>query len=100
MVDPYVSARALSVDCRLNLPFNSLVNKAASESTAIATVPGTFLVDAFPSLKHVPDWMPGAGFKRIAKEWRKLQHQVVHGLYDRVADKWVLVFSRLECPKK
>jgi hypothetical protein len=39
---------------------------------AAAAVPGTFLVDTFPWLKYVPDWMPFAGFKRKAKEWRKL----------------------------
>ncbi|KAF8240485.1 cytochrome P450 [Tricholoma matsutake] len=38
----------------------------------VAAVPGTFLVDTFPWLKYVPDWMPLAGFKRKAKEWRKL----------------------------
>ncbi|KAG5651515.1 hypothetical protein H0H81_008380, partial [Sphagnurus paluster] len=34
-----------------------------------AAVPGAFLVDIFPILKHVPEWMPFAGFKRKAKEW-------------------------------
>ncbi|KAF8219321.1 cytochrome P450 [Tricholoma matsutake] len=38
----------------------------------LAAVPGAFLVDTLPWLKHVPDWMPLAGFKRRAKEWRKL----------------------------
>ncbi|KAJ0417659.1 cytochrome P450 [Aspergillus carlsbadensis] len=32
-----------------------------------ALVPGTWLVDAFPSLKHVPAWLPGAGFRRFAQ---------------------------------
>jgi len=34
-----------------------------------SAAPGAFLVDAIPLLKHVPNWMPGAGFKRKAKEW-------------------------------
>lgn len=33
--------------------------------------PGAFLVDFFPVLKYVPEWMPGAGFKKKAKTWRK-----------------------------
>ncbi|KAJ6549064.1 cytochrome P450 [Mycena vulgaris] len=33
---------------------------------------GRFLVDVMPVLKYVPDWLPGAGFKRKAKAWRKL----------------------------
>ncbi|KAA1467206.1 CyP450 monooxygenase [Dentipellis sp. KUC8613] len=32
--------------------------------------PGSWLVDVIPSLKYVPEWMPGAGFKRKAREWR------------------------------
>ncbi|EEB96705.1 hypothetical protein MPER_04116, partial [Moniliophthora perniciosa FA553] len=32
----------------------------------------TFVVDSLPWLKYIPDWFPGAGFKRKAKEWRKL----------------------------
>lgn len=32
--------------------------------------PANFLVDVLPILKYVPEWMPGAGFKRIAKEYK------------------------------
>ncbi|KXN82010.1 O-methylsterigmatocystin oxidoreductase [Leucoagaricus sp. SymC.cos] len=35
-----------------------------------AAVAGKFLVDIFPWLKYVPDWMPGAQFKRDAKRWK------------------------------
>ncbi|GJE97963.1 cytochrome P450 [Phanerochaete sordida] len=31
---------------------------------------GTQLVDLIPSLKHLPAWLPGAGFKRTAAEWK------------------------------
>ncbi|KAJ3497709.1 hypothetical protein NLJ89_g10312 [Agrocybe chaxingu] len=37
-----------------------------------ALVPGTYLVDVLPILKNVPEWLPGAGFKRKAKEWCRL----------------------------
>ncbi|KZV77325.1 cytochrome P450 [Peniophora sp. CONT] len=46
--------------------------KRAAETLAIidkAGNPGAFLVDIIPALKHVPEWMPGAGFKRKAREW-------------------------------
>ncbi|PFH48807.1 hypothetical protein AMATHDRAFT_49202 [Amanita thiersii Skay4041] len=36
-----------------------------------AVVFGNFLVDYFPVLKYIPSWMPGAGFKKKAEEWRK-----------------------------
>ncbi|CAE6444324.1 unnamed protein product [Rhizoctonia solani] len=32
-----------------------------------------FLVNVFPSLKYVPDWFPGTGWKRTAREWRALK---------------------------
>ncbi|KAL0572342.1 hypothetical protein V5O48_009613 [Marasmius crinis-equi] len=41
-----------------------------------ALSPGTFAVDALPWLKYVPDWIPGAGFKRQAKEWKKLNRRL------------------------
>ena len=62
--------------------------EAGLTTLAKACAPGAFLVDAFPVLKHVPDWFPGkysyseklyshlilslgAGFKRKAKEWKQ-----------------------------
>ncbi|KAI9453322.1 CyP450 monooxygenase [Lactarius psammicola] len=47
--------------------------KRAEECLAIldkAGNPGSFLVDIIPALKYVPEWMPGASFKRKAREWR------------------------------
>ncbi|KAF5349136.1 hypothetical protein D9756_009447 [Leucocoprinus leucothites] len=43
----------------------------------IAAVPGTFLVDILPILKYVPEWVPGAGFKKKAREWAKLAMMMV-----------------------
>ncbi|KAI9567140.1 cytochrome P450 [Boletus coccyginus] len=69
-----------------------LVNKAASETTSTATVPGTFLVDTFPLLKYVPEWVPGAGFKKKAREWRALQEAVVNRPYNMVQEEMETVF--------
>lgn len=83
-----------------------LVNKAASETTSTATVPGTFLVDTFPlreylhvsplsffyhipQVKYVPEWVPGAGFKKKAREWRALQEAVVNRPYNMVQEEMV-----------
>ncbi|KAE9388468.1 cytochrome P450 [Gymnopus androsaceus JB14] len=38
------------------------INQAFGE----AGIPGTYLVDTFPMLKYIPEWFPGAGFKRKA----------------------------------
>ncbi|KAJ7731639.1 cytochrome P450 [Mycena metata] len=56
-------------------PYISLAEEAVT-SAAVATIPGKFLVDSIPMLKHIPDWFPGAGFKRQAREWRKLGRRV------------------------
>ncbi|KIJ32790.1 hypothetical protein M422DRAFT_265423 [Sphaerobolus stellatus SS14] len=36
-----------------------------------AGVPGTFMVDRFPWLKHIPDWLPGTSFKKLAQQWHQ-----------------------------
>ena len=46
--------------------------KAGVDPCVPALIPGTFLVDMIPVLKYVPDWLPGASFKRMAKKWRRL----------------------------
>ncbi|KAJ7235516.1 cytochrome P450 [Mycena rebaudengoi] len=50
------------------------INRAvnAIRTLSDATTPGKYLVDSLPILKYVPDWFPGAEFKRNAKVWRKL----------------------------
>ncbi|KAF8068005.1 cytochrome P450 [Lyophyllum atratum] len=47
-----------------------------------AALPGAFLVDVLPILKYVPSWMPGAGFQRKAKEWRKMALNMINVPYD------------------
>ena len=43
------------------------------ESASQATAPGAFLVDMIPILKYVPEFVPGAGFQKQARIWRKVQ---------------------------
>ncbi|KAJ7733289.1 cytochrome P450 [Mycena metata] len=52
-------------------PYITLGRKAMHEFSVTA-VPGKFLVDSIPLLKHVPAWFPGAGFKRYAEGCRIL----------------------------
>nr|BAL05094.1 cytochrome P450 [Phanerodontia chrysosporium] len=49
----------------------TLVEKAVGTLVEVMNA-GVFLVDVFPILKHIPSWMPGAGFKRKAAEWKTL----------------------------
>nr|BED43030.1 cytochrome P450 monooxygenase [Trametes versicolor] len=41
-----------------------------------AFVPGAFLVETFPSLRHIPSWFPGGGFKRTAAKWKEIAHNM------------------------
>ncbi|OKL57715.1 hypothetical protein UA08_06907 [Talaromyces atroroseus] len=41
----------------------------AMDQFAHAGVPGAWMVDIFPFLRHLPDWFPGTGFKQIARQW-------------------------------
>jgi hypothetical protein len=34
-----------------------------------------FMVNIFPSLSYVPDWFPGTGWKRTAREWKALKER-------------------------
>ncbi|KAF8874761.1 cytochrome P450 [Infundibulicybe gibba] len=69
-----------------NDPYISIVEQAVG-GLSEAGVPGAFLVDFIPILKYVPDWMPGAGFKRKAAHWRDLS-------FEMAEKPWMLVKSQ------
>ncbi|EPQ60724.1 cytochrome P450 [Gloeophyllum trabeum ATCC 11539] len=48
---------------------------------------GSYLVDYLPFLKHVPEWCPGACFKRQAREWRKLTRAMVDIPFTEIKQK-------------
>ncbi|KAJ7189690.1 hypothetical protein GGX14DRAFT_408621 [Mycena pura] len=62
--DPYIKIAAAEIAAE------------AKNGLAVATIPGAFLVPASPghhtSLKLVPSWVPGAGFKCQAQQRRKV----------------------------
>ncbi|KAF8841667.1 cytochrome P450 [Paxillus ammoniavirescens] len=41
----------------------------ANEQFVHASLPGRYFVDFVPFLRYIPSWVPGAGFKRLAKEY-------------------------------
>ncbi|KAB5591977.1 hypothetical protein CTheo_4563 [Ceratobasidium theobromae] len=41
-----------------------------------------FFVNIFPSLSRVPEWFPGAGWKRVARKWRVQKEQAVDEPYE------------------
>ncbi|KAF9020326.1 cytochrome P450 [Hymenopellis radicata] len=60
-----------------------LVNNAMEE-LSVASTPGAFLVDFIPMLKSLPDWFPGAGFKRTAKMWAKDLEDMINVPFEHV----------------
>ncbi|PFH46689.1 hypothetical protein AMATHDRAFT_69284 [Amanita thiersii Skay4041] len=51
-------------------PFVELIENANANFNA-ATIPGAFVVDFFPSLRDLPEWLPGMGFMETARKWLK-----------------------------
>jgi len=51
---------------------------------ADAVKPGAWLVDVIPALKYVPDWVPGAGFKKQAKIWEATSQRLVEDQFATV----------------
>ncbi|KAJ8079586.1 hypothetical protein PM082_011173 [Marasmius tenuissimus] len=59
-----------------NDPHISLTEEAMRLVTA-ALLPGAHLVENIPTLKYVPEWFPGAGWKRRAREIKRLAMAMV-----------------------
>ncbi|KAJ3540447.1 hypothetical protein NMY22_g4293 [Coprinellus aureogranulatus] len=53
------------------------VSADAIQPVIVAAIPGAFLVDSIPLLKHIPCWFPGASFRRKAREWSVLTRRMV-----------------------
>jgi cytochrome P450 len=49
-----------------------LVELGAANMVVFGKASAGYLVDLVPFLRHIPDWFPGAQFKRDAKEWRAI----------------------------
>ncbi|KAK1215736.1 hypothetical protein PQX77_021621 [Marasmius sp. AFHP31] len=56
-------------------PFVSLADQA-TEQFSVSTAPG-FLVNLVPALAKLPEWFPGAGFHKLAKQWGKTLNDMV-----------------------
>ena len=72
-------------------PYIRLTEESLQGITA-ATIPGAFWVDFFPSLKYVPSWFPGAGFKKKAKYWSQVNASMLQKPYDFVKEQIVRDF--------
>ncbi|KZW01599.1 cytochrome P450 [Exidia glandulosa HHB12029] len=57
------------------------------ESIAKGGLPGSYFVDWLPVFKHLPEWFPGAGFKKRAREWHQLSTRMLHAPLEWVKDQ-------------
>ncbi|CCO32962.1 O-methylsterigmatocystin oxidoreductase Short=OMST oxidoreductase [Rhizoctonia solani AG-1 IB] len=47
-----------------------------------AAMMSNFLVNAFPILSYVPDWVPGTGWKHTARKWREQKNEAINAPYE------------------
>jgi len=94
-----------------NDPYIQLAEDAFAAGSSAANA-GSYLVDVFPlckclvnflsvvglillyTVKYVPEWMPGAVFKRQARIWKELITRMPIMPYDACKKTWVRVFSK------
>jgi hypothetical protein len=69
--------------------------EAALSSVSLAVAPGAFLVDVIPILKYIPEFIPGAGFRKKARIWRKLQENMRERPYLASIETMPVVFKIL-----
>jgi len=63
----------------------------------IASGGGIWPVDIFPSLKHIPLWFPGSGFKRNAIQWKEKIEEFVDKPYEFFKTSMVsFIYTRTE----
>ncbi|KIJ62862.1 hypothetical protein HYDPIDRAFT_30008 [Hydnomerulius pinastri MD-312] len=74
--------------------FASIVDRAACMLTN-SFVPGAALVNAFPVFQYLPEWCPGAGFKKYANECKKLVRKLRDLPYEYVQKQMVFVHFSL-----
>ncbi|CEL56350.1 O-methylsterigmatocystin oxidoreductase OS=Aspergillus parasiticus GN=ordA PE=3 SV=1 [Rhizoctonia solani AG-1 IB] len=49
---------------------------------AKSSQPSSYLVNTLPILMYIPEWFPGAGWKRDAIKWRKRKDALVEDIYN------------------
>ena len=69
-------------------PLVDLVDTAMNQFS-LSIAPGAFLVDIFPLLRYIPSWVPGAGFHKIAREWKQCMENTVNIPYNLVKQRMV-----------
>ncbi|QRV88262.1 cytochrome P450 family protein [Ceratobasidium sp. AG-Ba] len=78
---------------RLTYGYNAIDNDPILNVVRVAmsylgkAVSKSYWVNYFPALKHIPAWVPGAGFQVIGREGRYYRNRMVNELFDQVFDQ-------------
>ncbi|KAH9162720.1 cytochrome P450 [Lactarius sanguifluus] len=69
---------------------DSLIRVADEATTHLNVLlsPGLFAVDLLPFLRYIPEWFPGGGFHKTAREWR-------HTLFDMTEMSYKFVLEQM-----
>ncbi|CAE6443343.1 O-methylsterigmatocystin oxidoreductase Short=OMST oxidoreductase [Rhizoctonia solani AG-1 IB] len=65
----------------LNDPFFENARQTIHNFTEAAMFTN-FFVNIFPMMIHIPDWLPGTGWKRTGKEWRRIKEKAMDGPFE------------------
>ncbi|KAF9036901.1 cytochrome P450 [Hymenopellis radicata] len=63
------------------------ITEQAGNMLKLCIFPGAVLANVFPSLRYLPDWFPGTGFKAYARKCRALVNKMQTIPYDMVKAK-------------
>ncbi|KAI6017138.1 cytochrome P450 [Pisolithus marmoratus] len=74
-------------------PFVDLAEKVLDDFFRYAAA-GAFMVDSIPALAYIPEWFPGAGFKRKAREWHEDLQNMMNQSFDFVKDQMAAGVAR------
>jgi hypothetical protein len=91
----YSMVGGLSLSLTYGLPIqrrnDPLVTYADSMARILPdeSIPGKHLVEAFPFLKYLPSWFPGAGFKRYASSVRWMSTDFKTRPYEQAIEAFV-----------
>ncbi|KAK0478633.1 cytochrome P450, partial [Armillaria luteobubalina] len=77
-----------------NDPFVKLAEETM-EQFSLSSASGGFLVNFIPILRHVPEWFPGAGFKRTAREWASTLNEFIERPHNYVKGEMAAGRARL-----
>ena len=78
--DPFIAISQEAVHDLMNafIPASFWVVSHSSNRTEYASIHEQ---DFFPWLKYIPAWFPGAGFRRKARKWSELVHEMIEKPY-------------------